>query len=114
MNSNNTYYKQNQKNTEKHESATLKKVIKKPKEYLKNKKNIQTEARNKYRKLSNEEKDIKRKYLRDWNRNMLVEDTQKLKECKKYFCWFTCSIKDESNKGFSLVYGSEEKASDKE
>ena len=38
MNSNNTYYKQNQKNTEKHESATLKKVLKKPKEYLKNKK----------------------------------------------------------------------------
>lgn len=45
---------------------------------------------------------------------MSVENKQKLKEYKKDFCWFMCSIKDDSGKGVLWVYDSDEKPSDKE
>ena len=56
----------------------------KAKEYYKNnKERLQEQARNKYGGISNEERDIKRGYVRMRYRNMSVEDKNKLKEFLK-------------------------------
>ena len=70
-------------------------------------KKLQEQTRNKYRELSNEEKDIKREYGRNGYRNMSVKANQKLRaynycNIKNYFnikelFYFSCmyNIKDE-------------------
>ena len=44
---------------------------------------MQEQARNKYKELSNKEKDIKRKYGRNRYQNMSGENKQRLKEYQK-------------------------------
>ena len=53
MNNNNTYYQRNRK-----------RLLEPAKGYKNNKERSQEQAQNKYRELSNEEKDIKREYGR--------------------------------------------------
>ena len=60
---------------------------------------MQEQPRNKYKELSNEEKDIKRDHWRNQYRNMSDEDKQQLKEYQKTIVTqknnFMYSIKDE-------------------
>ena len=51
--------------------------------YNNNKETLRDKARNKYQKLSEEEKNIKTKYERNRYLNMFEEKTQKLKEYQK-------------------------------
>ena len=54
------------------------------KDYYKNdKERLRDNAKDKYRNLSEEEKNKKRKYERNWYDNMSEEKKQKLKECQK-------------------------------
>ena len=56
---------------------------KKQKCYEDNRARLQEQGRNKHKKISNEEKDVEREYIRNWYRNMLKEDLKKLKEHQK-------------------------------
>ena len=60
-----------------------------------NKKILKEQARNKYRELSDREKDKKREYERNRYRNMSEEEKQKLKEYQK-----TIAKQENQNKVF--------------
>ena len=47
---------------------------------------MQEQARNKYKELSNKEKDIKREYGKNIYRNTSEEDKQKLREYLENYC----------------------------
>ena len=51
--------------------------------YRNNREKLKVKARDKYRELSDEEKDIKREYGRNKYNNMSEEDKQRLKEYQK-------------------------------
>ena len=52
------------------------------------KKRLREQARDKYRNLSEEDKNKKREYGRNRYRNMSEEKTQKLKEYQRNYCEF--------------------------
>ena len=59
-------------------------ILNRAKDYYENNKELLTErARNKYRELSEEEKDIKREYGKKRHHNMSEENKKKLKECQR-------------------------------
>ena len=59
-------------------------ILNRAKDYYKNdKERLRDNAKDKYRNLSEEEKNKKRKYERNWYDNMSEEKKQKLKECQK-------------------------------
>lgn len=66
----------------KHQIVTIKNVVKKKQKNVTKAKN-NYKVRNKYRKLSNEKKYIKIKYVKSCYKNMSVEHTRKLKEYRK-------------------------------
>ena len=53
--------------------------------YENNKERLREQARNKYRELSNAEKNLKREYGRDSYQNMSEENKQRLKEFQKSY-----------------------------
>ena len=64
----------------------LKKILNRAKVYYdNNKKKLREQARNKYRELSEKEKDIKREHGRNRYKNMSEENKQGLKECQKNY-----------------------------
>ena len=62
-----------------------KKLLNRAKEYYKIAR-LREQAKNKYRELSDEEKDIKRGYGRNRYQNMSEENKQRLKEYQKNYC----------------------------
>ena len=63
---------------------TEKKILHRTKNYYENNKEVLTDkARDKYRKLSEEKKNLKRKYERNQYHSMSKEKKQKLKEYQK-------------------------------
>ena len=47
---------------------------------------MQKQARNKYKEVSNGEKDIKREYGRNWYRNTQEKNKEKSREFQKSYC----------------------------
>ena len=60
-------------------------ILNKAKDYYSNNKEV-LKAKNKYRGLSDEQKNIKREYGRNRYHNMSEEDMQKLNEYQKNYC----------------------------
>ena len=61
-------------------------ILKRAKDYYENNEEILTErAKNKYRELSKEEKEVKRKYQINMYHNMFDEKKQELKEYRKTY-----------------------------
>ena len=57
---------------------------------------MKKQARSKFRKLSKEEKDVKREYVRNRFRNMSEEDKRKLKVDKRScIVWYETLVKNE-------------------
>ena len=106
MSSNNTYYVRNKERLQEKARVCYSKMVKKMQQNIMKisrtslQERLQEQARNKYRESSNKEKDT-REYGRNRCRNMLEEDKQKLKECKKWYrnakCLFFImhNVKDE-------------------
>ena len=64
-------------------------ILNRAKNYYENNKELLRErerAKNKYRELSEEEKNVKREYGRNRYRNMSEENKKRLKEYQKKFC----------------------------
>ena len=55
-------------------------------DYRNNRDELKVKARDKYREISEEEKDIKREYERNRYNNMSKEDKQRPKEYEKKYC----------------------------
>ena len=62
-------------------------ILNKAKYYRNNTDELKVKARNKYRELSEEEKDIKREHGRNRYHNMSEEDKQRLNEYQKSYHW---------------------------
>ena len=61
-------------------------ILNRAKDYYENKKELRESAKNKYRELPENEKDVKRQYQRDRYHNMTFEKKQRLKEYQKNYC----------------------------
>ena len=61
-------------------------ILNTAKDYYENKKFERQRAKNKYRELLENEKDVKRKYQRDRYHKMTAEEKQRLKEYQKNYC----------------------------
>ena len=77
-----TYYKKQKEKTQK------KTILNTATDYYKNsKEKLRLKARNKYRELSEEEKNIKSEYGRNRYHNMSEEKNETFKEYKKNYSW---------------------------
>ena len=60
-------------------------ILNRAKDYYENDKLLREKAKNKYRELSENEKDVKRLYQRDRYHNITAEKKQRLKEYQKNY-----------------------------